>query len=47
LAGVSGTRALFDGASFAELGDYLALMGIFAVVFVAGGLSLFDAMLEG
>jgi len=47
LAGVAGTRALFDGAALAELGDYLALMGVFGVVFTAGGLAMFDALLEG
>jgi len=47
LAGVAGTRALFSGASFAELSDYFALMGVFGFVFVAGGLGLFDTVVEG
>lgn len=47
LAGVAGTRALFTGASFAELGDYFVLMGVFGFVFIAGGLGLFESVLEG
>lgn len=47
LAGVAGTRALFDGASFGELTDYFSLMGLFGFIFTAGGLGLFDAVIEG
>ena len=47
LAGVAGTRELFGGASIAELTDYLALMGVFDVVFIAGGLGLFELLIEG
>ncbi|MBL8742551.1 MAG: heme exporter protein CcmB [Myxococcales bacterium] len=47
LAGVAGTRALFMGATFAELGDYFALLGLFGAIFTAGGLGLFDAVVEG
>lgn len=47
LAAVAGTRELFGGAPFRELVDYLELMGIFAFVFTAGGLGLFDLLIEG
>jgi heme exporter protein B len=47
LAAVAGTRELFGGAAESELTDYLVLMGVFDVVFVAGGLGLFDLMIEG
>lgn len=47
LTAVAGTRALLGGAPLAELGDYLELLGVFGVVFVAGGLGLFDLLIEG
>jgi heme exporter protein B len=47
LAAVAGTRELFGGASFRELVDYVELMGVFAVVFTAGGLGLFDLLIDG
>jgi heme exporter protein B len=47
LAAVAGTRELFGGASFRELVDYLELMGIFAFVFTAGGLGLFELLIDG
>jgi heme exporter protein B len=47
LAAVAGTRELFAGASVAELGDYVQLMGVFGVAFVAGGLGLFGALVDG
>jgi heme exporter protein B len=47
LAGVAGTRALFMGATFGELGDYFALLGLFGAIFTAGGLGLFDSVVEG
>ncbi|MSP25600.1 MAG: heme transporter [Myxococcales bacterium] len=46
LAAVAGTRELVGGAPLAELGDYFALMGVFAIVFVAGGLGLFGTLVE-
>jgi heme exporter protein B len=46
LAAVAGTRELLDGAPLASLTDYLVLMGVFAVVFTAGGLGLFQALIE-
>jgi heme exporter protein B len=47
LAAVAGTRELFGGASFRELLDYVELMAVFAVVFTAGGLGLFELLVEG
>lgn len=47
LAGVAGTRALLLGATPGELTDYFALLGLFGFIFVAGGLGLFDAVVEG
>jgi len=47
LAAVAGTRELFGGASIGELVDYLELMGVFGVVFTAGGLGLFELLIEG
>lgn len=47
LAAVAGTRELFDGAPLAQLGDYFALMGVFDVVFVVGGLGMFGALMDG
>lgn len=41
------TRDLFEGARLAELGDYLELMGVFDVLFTAGGLGLFGWLIEG
>lgn len=47
LTGVAGTRALLTGSTLGELGDYFSLLGVFGFVFVAGGLGLFEAVLEG
>jgi heme exporter protein B len=47
LAAVAGTRVLFSGGSVGELGDYLVLMGLFAAIFVAGGLGMFEAVIDG
>jgi heme exporter protein B len=47
LAAVAGTRELFGGAAAGDLTDYVVLMGVFAVVFTAGGLGLFEALIEG
>ncbi len=47
LTGVAATRALFDGAVLADLGDYFSLLGLFGFVFVVGGLSLFELVVEG
>ncbi|WP_437319905.1 heme exporter protein CcmB [Sorangium sp. So ce385] len=47
LAAVAGTRELFGGATLGELTDYVALMGVFDVVFIAGGIGLFDLIIDG
>ena len=47
LAAVAGTRELFGGAPISELVDYFELMGLFAVIFTAGGLGLFETLIEG
>jgi heme exporter protein B len=47
LAAVAGTRELLGGAPLSELWDYLELLGVFGAVFVAGGLGLFDLLIEG
>lgn len=47
LAAVAGTRELLGGAPISELGDYVALMSVFGAVFTAGGLGLFDLLIEG
>ncbi len=46
LSAVAATRELLGGASIAELGDYFRLMGVFDLVFIAGGLALFGLLLE-
>jgi heme exporter protein B len=46
LCAVAATRELFGGASLNELGDYFLLMGVFDLVFVAGGLGLFGSLIE-
>jgi heme exporter protein B len=46
LAAVAATRELLGGASVGELGDYLRLMGVFDVVFTAGGVGLFGTLVE-
>lgn len=47
LAAVAGTRELFGGASVGELFDYVAIMGVFGVVFTAGGIGMFDTLIDG
>jgi heme exporter protein B len=46
LAAVAATRELFNGVPLSELGDYLKLMGVFDIVFTAGGLSMFGTLVE-
>src|SRR5260221_8661789 len=46
LAAVAATRELFNGVPLTELGDFLKVMGIFDLVFVAGGLSMFGTLVE-
>lgn len=47
LAAVAGTRDLLGGRSLVELVDYIGIMGVFAVIFGAGGLGLFGTLMEG
>jgi heme exporter protein B len=47
LAAVAGTRELFGGASVGELFDYVVIMGVFGMVFTAGGIGLFDTLIDG
>lgn len=46
LAAVAVTRELFNGVPLSELWDYLKLMAVFDVVFIAGGLSMFGTLVE-
>jgi heme exporter protein B len=46
LAAVAATRELLGGARLGELGDYFRLMGVFDVIFTAGGMALFGTMVE-
>jgi heme exporter protein B len=46
LCAVVATRELLNGVPFAQLGDYLLLMGVFDTVFIAGGLGLFGTLAE-
>lgn len=47
LAGVAGTRELFYGASVGEVSDYFQLIGVFDALFLAGGLGMFELLIEG
>jgi heme exporter protein B len=47
LAAIAATRELVVGAGLAELGDYFMLMGIFDLIFWAGGLGMFGLLIEG
>lgn len=46
LCAVVATRELLSGVPFADLGDYLLLMGVFDAVFLVGGLGLFGTLAE-
>lgn len=43
---MAATRELLAGVSLSELGDYVVLMLVFDVVFLAGGLGLFGVLME-
>lgn len=47
LAAVLATRDLFDGAPFSDLTGVLVIMIVFDVVFIAGGLTLFESLADG
>lgn len=42
-----GTRDLFGGAPISALTDYMMLMGVFAVLFSAGGIGMFGSLIDG
>lgn len=46
LAAAVATRELFAGVPLHELWDFLAIMGMFDVLFIAGGLGLFGTLAE-
>jgi heme exporter protein B len=46
LAAVAATRDLLGGATLGELVDYLKIIGVFDIVFTAGGLYLFGTLVE-
>ena len=46
LSAVAATRQLLGGAGLDELGDFLQLMAVFDVTFIAGGLGLFGTLIE-
>lgn len=47
LAAVLATRDLFDGAPFSDISGVLVIMIVFDIVFIAGGLSLFESLADG
>lgn len=47
LAAMAATRELVLGAGVSELGDYMVLMGVFDLLFWAGGLGMFGLLIEG
>ncbi len=46
LTAVVATRELLGGTPLGELGDYLRILGVFDVAFVAAGLGLFGTLME-
>ena len=46
LSGIGATRELVSGAPLSELGDYLILLAAFDFLALAGGLTLFGALVE-
>jgi heme exporter protein B len=44
---VAATREILSGVPLSELGDHLKLLGLFDLIFVAGGLALFGPLIEG
>jgi heme exporter protein B len=46
LSGVAATREIFEGASLADVSDYLLLLGTFDILAVMGGVALFGALVE-
>jgi heme exporter protein B len=46
LTAVVATRELLSGTPLRELGDYLRILGVFDVAFIAAGLGLFGTLME-
>ncbi len=46
LTAVVASRELFGGTPLAELADYFRLMGLFDVVFLTGGISMFGLLID-
>jgi heme exporter protein B len=46
LAAVAATRELLGGTPATELGDYFELMLVFDLTFIAGGLAMFETLIE-
>jgi heme exporter protein B len=44
---VAATREILSGVPLSELGDHLKLLGLFDLIFIAGGLALFGPLIEG
>jgi heme exporter protein B len=44
---VATTREILSDVPLSELGDHLKLLGLFDLIFVAGGLALFGPLIEG
>jgi heme exporter protein B len=47
LTAVVASRELLGGMALRELGDYLRILGVFDVAFIAAGLGLFGTLLDG
>jgi heme exporter protein B len=47
LSAVVATRELLSGVALSELWDYMKLMAVFDLIFIAGGLGLFGTLTEG
>jgi heme exporter protein B len=47
VVGVAATRALVDGAPFAEMIEYVELLLLFDVLFLGGGAAIFGSVIDG
>ena len=46
LAGVAGTRDVFEGAPMSELRSFFVILAVFDAIAIAGGLGMFGALVE-
>jgi heme exporter protein B len=46
VVGVAATRELLDGAQLADIVDYFKLLGLFDILFVAGGAAIFGSVID-